>query len=411
MRKFFLLALLFLTANIAVQMVQAQTVKPIVVTGEVTSIVDGKIVIKQADGSMLDVQIVETTEFKRVPPENPSLKNAVASNISEIGTGDKIVASGILSSDKKSIPARTVYLMTKADIAKKASSETEAWRTRGISGKIVSLNPNTQEFTIKPPGIGMAQNIVVKPKDGINYRRYAQNSVKFDDAKASSFAELQVGDQIRALGDKSEDGLSFKAEQIISGAFKTVGGTVTAVDTEKNEVTIKEFQTNKIITVAVNPNTTLKQFPVEMANMFAMRMGGDMQSPQGGQGGGGNMVVMRPPQQGQGNQQSNGEQGQRQGAPGAGGGMRMGGGLNVNDMFDRFPNIKLADLKVGDSIAASSTAGADATHVTAIKFVSGVEPFFRMAQMAAAAGGGQRGGQGVQGGFSIPGLDGGFGTP
>ena len=41
--------------------------------------------------------------------------------------------------------------------------------------------------------------------------------------------------------------------------------------------------------------------------------------------------------------------------------------------------------------------------VKAIKFVAGVEPFIRMAQMAAAAGGGRRGG-GVD--FNIPGLDG-----
>lgn len=413
MRKLYSLALLFLFAN-AVTGVHAQNIKPSVVTGEVTSVSAGKIVLKQQDGSMIDIQLLETTVFKRVSPENPSLQNAVASNLSEIGTGDKIAATGIVAEDKKSVPARTVYLMTKADIAKKTSSETQAWQTRGISGRIVSLNPNTNEFTIKPPGIGAVQNIVVKPKDGVQYRRYARDSVKFDDAKPSSFNELQVGDQIRALGDKTADGAGFQAEQIISGAFKTVGGTVTAIDTAKNEVTIKEFQTNKEITIVVNQNSSLKRFPEEMANMMAARMsgtGGGAQPPQGAGGQGGNVMV-RPPQQ-QGNQKTNQGQGAPNGMPAGAVVMRGGaggGGLNVNDMFDRFPNISLADLKVGDSIAASSTSGTDASRVTAIKLVSGVEPFFRIAQMAAAAGA-MRGGQGVQGGFSIPGLDGGFGTP
>lgn len=417
MRKFLLSLILFSISFIAGQTVLGQNIKPTVVTGEVTSVGNGKIVLKQADGSSLDVQLVGTTEFKRVSPDNPSLKNAIASNLSDITIGDKIVASGILSDDKKSIPARTVYLMTKADITKRNNSDTEAWRTRGIAGKVVSLNPNTQEFTIKPPGLGTVQNVVVKPKDGVKYRRYSPDSVKFDDAKTSSFTELQVGDQIRALGDKSEDGASFKAEQIVSGAFKTVGGTVTAIDAAKNEITIKEFQTNKIITIAVNQNTTLKQFPEQMANMMAIRMSGGqggagVQPPQGGQGAG-NVVVMRPPQQPTGGQPAgaNGSN-QQPGTPGGqGGGMRMGGNFNVNDMFDRFPNITIADLKVGESVAASSTTGADPAHVKAIKLVSGVEPFFKIAQMAAVGAGGQRGGQGVQGGFSIPGLDGGFGTP
>ena len=64
-----------------------------------------------------------------------------------------------------------------------------------------------------------------------------------------------------------------------------------------------------------------------------------------------------------------------------------------------------ADLVPGDVIAVSSTK-ATTDHVKAFKLIAGVEPFLRMAQMSA---GGQRGGrqpQGVQGGFTIPGLDG-----
>ena len=95
--------------------------------------------------------------------------------------------------------------------------------------------------------------------------------------------------------------------------------------------------------------------------------------------------------------------------PGMGGGQRGGG---IDEMVERFPDIKVADLKLGDTIAVvSSTKTADTVHIAAIKFLSGVEPFLKMAQMAqAAAGGQQRGGQGVSGSFTIPGLDG-FGGP
>ena len=86
----------------------------------------------------------------------------------------------------------------------------------------------------------------------------------------------------------------------------------------------------------------------------------------------------------------------RRGGRGAGG---------IDEMLERFPTISLADLKVGDMIAFSSTKGANADRVTAIKLLSGVEPFLKNPQ---AANGGRRNGGGTDSGFSIPGLDGGF---
>ena len=87
------------------------------------------------------------------------------------------------------------------------------------------------------------------------------------------------------------------------------------------------------------------------------------------------------------------------GAGGPGGGPRGG----IDDMLERFPAITVADLKVGDMIAVSSTKTASADHITAIKLLAGVEPFIRMAQMSAARNQGR--GQGTQS-LNIPGLDG-----
>jgi hypothetical protein len=74
-------------------------------------------------------------------------------------------------------------------------------------------------------------------------------------------------------------------------------------------------------------------------------------------------------------------------------------------MIDRFPTVKLTDLKVGDQIAVSSTKNADPSRIRAIKLVSGIEPFIRMAQMQ-AGGGNRGGGGGANSNFTIPGLDG-----
>jgi hypothetical protein len=55
-------------------------------------------------------------------------------------------------------------------------------------------------------------------------------------------------------------------------------------------------------------------------------------------------------------------------------------------------------------IAFSSTKNATADRVTAIKLLSGVEPFLKAPQTT----GNNGGRRGADSGFSIPGLDGGF---
>lgn len=86
--------------------------------------------------------------------------------------------------------------------------------------------------------------------------------------------------------------------------------------------------------------------------------------------------------------------------------MRETGG-DVDSMIEKLQSLTLSELKIGDAIAVSSTAGTDANRVTAIKLVAGVEPFLAAPQQAAGNRG--QGGQ-SQGGFSVPGLDG-IGAP
>ncbi|CAN5522866.1 hypothetical protein BH10ACI1_BH10ACI1_27620 [soil metagenome] len=386
MRKILFLSFIFLLSVGFVLKVSAQTadvgIKLNYAGGEVTSVSAGKIGLMTKDGA-IEVILSNTTEFKRVPPENPSLKAAVASSLAEIGIGDKILVTGLVSEDKKTIPAKAIYLLTKSDIAQKAAKEQEQWRTRGISGKITAINPQSKEITISSAGLMGAKTTVLTPKTDATFKRYAQDSVSYNESVVSKFEDLTVGDFVRAVGDKSEDGATFKAEQILSGAFQTTAGTITAINAEKGEITVNNLQTKKDVVIVVGKNSILKQFPTEMAQRMAQAQAT----------GGGN--VMRPP-----NQQNN--QNQQQQNPTQGGGINRGGG-SLDDMLDRFPNIAITDLKVGEMIAVSSSKSSNLERVTAIKLLSGVEPFLRLQQMS---GGGNRQGGGANSSFSIPGLDG-----
>lgn len=368
---------------------QAEGIKANFAAGDVASVsaAENKIVLLTKDGS-IDVVLSATSVYKRVPPDNPKLSAAVDATLNDIGAGDKILVTGVVAADKKTIPAKVVYLITKSDISKKQDKEREEWRTRGLSGRITSLDVANKKIVVTTRGMMGERSVTITPKDTAEFRRYAPDSVKFDDAKISNYGELAVGDQVRALGDRNADGAAFTAERIVSGSFKMVGGTITAIDPAKKEITIKEVQTNKPITIVINDGSILKKFPAEFAAMMAGRMqGGGVQPP----GQGGNVTVRPPNQQGNPPAQGNGQ----------GGGMRQGGRGEFDDMIERFPAIALADLKLGDAIAVSSTTGAVPNRVTAIKLLSGVEPFLNAPQ---AARGGQGGGQGA--GLSIPGLDG-----
>jgi len=387
---------------------QTPSMKPSVVTGEVASVDSTKIVLVTKDGS-LDVMLSDETVYKRVPPENPDPKAAVASALTDIGVGDKLLVTGIFPEDKKTLPARSVYLMTKADIAQKNTKESERWATKGISGRVASVDQITKQVKIEVRGLANTTNVVLTPKEGVKVLRYAPNSVKFSEAVESNINEIQAGDMLRALGDRSPDGASFAAEEIVTGAFRTVAGTVKTVDVAKNEVVIADIQSKKDVTVELGSASALKKFPEEMAQRMAAfqagQAGGGMRPGAGGgpgAGGPGAAGGAQRPQQGTG--------AAAPGQPGAGGGggRGFGGRRGIDEMLEGFPNITAADLKAGDVIAVSSSKNNTPERITAIKLLAGVGPFLQAAQAQAAAGGGQRGRGGLS--LDIPGLDG-FGGP
>lgn len=412
MNKLFYIAvvLLFVVSAGAFAQTPPGGEKPSVATGDVVSANAGKIVLQTKDGD-LDISYTEKTEFKKVAPDNPSLKAATSSTAAEIGAGDKLVISGFYATDKRSLAARTVYLMSKAAIAQKQAKDSEEWKTRGISGRVISVDQLTRQIKIEVRTLTGVSDTVLTPKDGVKFLRYAPNSVQYNEAKDSSILEVQPGDMLRAVGDKSADGASFAAEEVITGAFRTVAGTVKTIDAAKNEIVITDLQTKKDVTISLASASMLKRFPEEMARMLAMRQMGGMGQPGAAQGGlqgqprpEGSRPGAAPGGQGQPRPEGMRPQG-GEGAPGGQGrggfgGQRNSGGLD--EMLDRFPNITAADLKPGDMIAISCTKTNDVERLTAIKLLAGVEPFIRAAQ---APTGSRRGGQTQS--LSIPGLDGG----
>ncbi len=169
------------------------------VIGEVKSIDKAQIVVKTDAGSPVNVILSDATSYLRLAPGDTDLSKGTKITLADIAEGDRVLARGKVADDHKSVPARTVVVMTKADIAKKQEAERAEWRRRGILGVISIIKPETKEITISTRAAAGPQPVIIPVSEKIDLKRYAPDSIKFSDAKPSSFEELKVGDQVRAL--------------------------------------------------------------------------------------------------------------------------------------------------------------------------------------------------------------------
>ncbi|HVN04695.1 MAG TPA: hypothetical protein VMT86_09780 [Bryobacteraceae bacterium] len=346
------------------------------VLGAVESIdpASGRITLHSDDGKTVMIAPHVGAHVYRLPAGEKSLSKAVPIEAKEIVPGDRLLARGELSEDKAAMAATTLVVMTKADVAKQQQADRAEWQRRGVGGIVSSVEADKGEVTITTRTAEGKKPLIVEVTAKTAVRRYAPDSVKFADARPGTIAEIKVGDQVRALGAKSEDGTRYAAEEIVSGTFRNIAATVSSVDAAGNTLKIMDLATRKPVIVHVNSDSTLRKLPEMVARMIAMRTGGAQggapgAAPPNAQGGG---AWQRP-------------QGAAPGGPaGPPGGMRPHNG-DLQQMLERMPPLKLEDLKPGDAIIVSSTQGADPSQVTAIMLVAGVEPI-----LTAASSGSQR---------------------
>ncbi|HEU4510372.1 MAG TPA: hypothetical protein VFR78_19210 [Pyrinomonadaceae bacterium] len=377
-----------------------------------------QITVKTDASSVVTVSVADSTGYSRIPPGEKTLDKATKITFADLGVGDRVLAVGKVADDYKSATARALIVISKGDLAKKQEAERLEWRRRGIVGVVSAVKPDTKEVTITTRSTIGTQAVVMSMPEKLDMRRYAPDSTKFGDAKPSSFEELKVGDQVRALGNKSADGTRFTPEKIVSGSFRMVAGTVTAVDAATGEVKIKDLQGGQALTVVIKPDSVIRKFP-DMAAMAAARAGAGAPGA-GAPGAAGAKPGAAGPAAAQGASAPKAAapgtgapaaaapaaakppatagpataapkaapatptpgQGPKPGAPAA-----APAAPSIQDMLDRLPVITAAQLKAGDIIIVSSTKGADPSRLTAITLISGAETLLAMLAPRPAGGG------------------------
>jgi Domain of unknown function (DUF5666) len=340
--------------------------------GEIKTISGSRLTLATDDGKGESISLPENVRVVRIAPGATDLKNATAITLQDLQVGDRVLVQGKASEDGKSMVALRVVVMKQSDVSAKQQQEREDWQKRGIGGLVNAVDPAAGTLTISVTTFSGSKKVLIQTSKKTAIRRYAPNSVKFDDAKSSQLADIHPADQLRARGNKNADGTEFAAEEIVSGSFRNIAGTVTAANAADNSITVMDLLTKKSVVVKVTADSQLRKLPQMMAQRIAMRLKG--KTPEG------QAAAAGAPATGS---ASKPEGGLPAGAPaGNGSGSGRGGG-DLQQMLSRLPALTVNDFQKGDAVILVSTQGTD-SEVTAITLVGGVEPI-----LTAAPAGGQ----------------------
>jgi Domain of unknown function (DUF5666) len=357
------------------QPVQAQPVQsqnPAVVrpVGAIKSISGNTITLTTDAGADLSVLIQDNTKFLRIAPGQKDLKDAATILLTDLQTGDRILVRGKLADDGKTVLAASVIAMKKADVAEKQSHEREEWQKHGLGGLVSTVDSANGTVAVALPSIGVKKPVSIHLSKDTVLRRYASDSVKFDDAKPAPLDQIKPGDQLRARGTRSPDGADFAAEEIVSGTFRNIAGTISALDASAGTITVQDLVSKKPITVKVTSESQLRKLPQPIAQRIAARLKGTpTETPTSSSAPAGSSASA---------DQTTRPSGQSSGGPGGSGSPAMGrpngGAPDLQQMISRMPASALSDLQKGGAVMIVATEGGANGVPTVITLLGGVEP-------------------------------------
>ncbi|MGA8107849.1 MAG: DUF5666 domain-containing protein, partial [Acidobacteriaceae bacterium] len=247
------------------------------VMGTVDSVNGNTVTVKTDAGATANVTVPDTARILRTAPGQKTLAGATKIGVSDIGAGDRVLM--VVAGDP---PAATIVVVNKhSDIAAMQAQEQADWAKRGVGGIVKSMDAGAGTLTITSG----TRTITIHTTPSTVIRRYAADSVKFSEAKPSTLAAIQAGDQVTARGDRSGDDVT--ADEIVSGSFRNIAGVVQSTDASAGTMTVKDLVTKKTVTIKTTPDSDMRKLDPQVAQMIAMRLKGGAAG--GGQGRGNGM--------------------------------------------------------------------------------------------------------------------------
>jgi hypothetical protein len=352
--------------------------------GTIKTITGKTIVLSTDAGAEVTIQVQDDARLVRIEPGAKDLKNAAPLQLEDLQAGDRVLIRGAIGPDGKTVIAASVIAMKSADIATKQQHEREEWQRHGAGGLVTAIDTASGTITISTNSQGAGKEVKIQVAKQTILRRYAADSVKFDDARPAPIDQIKVGDQLRARGTRSADGAEIAADEVVSGTFRNIAGTVTAVDAAAGTITVMDLVAKKAVTVKVTSDSQLRKLPPLIAQGIAMRLKGTPGSAPAGAGGNGTAASTPKPAESAATHPAGGQGGQAGGPGGAGRAGGAGGG-DLQQVLSRMPAVTLPELQKGDAVMIVATGGALENGVTAITLLGGVEPILQASPAGGAS--------------------------
>jgi hypothetical protein len=350
--------------------------------GTIKSISGNSLTLATDNRTELKVQLPADAKVLRVPPGSINLKEATAIQLSDLKPGDRILVKGGPGEDATFFVASTVVAMKKEDLAEKQAREREEWQKHGIGGLVKSVDTAENTITISSLTATGSKEVLIHAPTGTVLRRYTAGSIKFDEAQVAPLTEIHEGDQLRARGARSPEGSEFTADEVVSGSFQNIAGTILAVNASTGTLTVSNLTGGKPVELRVTAESQMRKLPQQMAQRIAMRLKGNGAESNGGSGTAG------PPAPGQSAGAPPAAAGQ--GAAGTTNGVGMGGsprsgGGDLQQMFSRLPVSTLGDFQKGDVVMIVASSGQSDGQSTVMSLLGGVEPILQNSRQGQAA--------------------------
>lgn len=348
-------------------------------TGTVKSIKGNAITLKPDSGADVNVTVQDGAKLVRIAPGQTDLKSATPITLQEIQVGDRMLVRGKAGDSQDSLAASSIIVMKQADVTQKQQKDLQDWQRRGSGGIVTAIDAATGAVTVS---VNPALSVKVKTTKDTEFLRYAANSVKFSDAQKGSFDQIKVGDQLRARGTKSEDGKELTAEEVISGTFRNIAGTISSIDAAAGTIVVKDVLSRKNVTVKLTTESQMRKLPAQLAQRIAFFLKSpDAAQAMASRGNAGGVAAGGATQPGRG---SGGSGAGGFGSGGSGGG-RPGGAPDFQQVIGRLPAVTISDLQKDEAVMIVSTPGTGGAEVAAITLLSGVEPIITASPSNAAA--------------------------
>lgn len=345
--------------------------------GAIKAINGNSLTLTPDSGADVSVTVPGSVRILRIAPGDTNLKNATPIQFHDLQVGDRILVGGKPSEDAKSMEASSIVVMRRSDVEAHQQQELQDWQKRGLGGLVSAVDPATGTVTISVTSFGGTKTVAIHTNKDTVIRRYAPDSVKFDDAKPSSLSEIHPGDQLRVRGNRTADGAELAAEEMVTGSFRNLAGIINSVDASQGTISVQDLLSKKPARVKITQDSQLRKLPPEMAQRIAAllkagaaTLGSDANVSAGATVPNGSTAQSAAPPGG---------------ADAAKTHMRSGGAPDFQQMLSRMPAMALSDLHQGDAVMIVATQGEPSGAGTAITLLSGVEPILQAAPTGSQA--------------------------